>query len=67
MENQIKVTYIINNDSQTDMEYETQQEREFIINKHIIIAIIDLLDKNHELHDTIEIMKIELIDKNKNK
>lgn len=58
---EIKVKYIINNDVQSDKEYEEQEEKEFIITEQMIHDIV-MANSNEIVHlqDEIEIMEIEL-------
>jgi len=56
----IKVTYIVDNDTMTDDEYENQQNKEFIITEQMIYDFITQNDTKIQLYDTIEILDINL-------
>jgi hypothetical protein len=61
MEN-IKVTYIVDNDTMSDEEYENQEEKEFIITKQMIEDFVMEQDARiSPMNETIEIESIKII------
>jgi hypothetical protein len=58
----IKVTYIIDNDTMSDKEYEEQEEKEFIITEQMIYDLVMENDARiKHMVDDIDIMYIETI------
>jgi hypothetical protein len=59
---EIKVTYLIENDSMSDKEYEEQEEKEFIITEQMIYDLVMENDvRIKHMVDDIDIMDIKTI------
>jgi hypothetical protein len=59
---EIKVTYLIENDSMSDKEYEEQEEKEFIITEQMIYDLVMENDARiKHMVDDIDIMDIKTI------
>ena len=59
---EIKVTYLIENDSMSDKEYEEQEEKEFIITEQMVYDLVMENDTRiKHMVENIDIMDIKTI------